>query len=197
MKKARRTKKTKTYFWRYLLIAILVFITGAIPSYFYFKPRLAFKAPFIENIESQRLRAKSNKGEKDSIRLYKSPLEGLSENNDKLRKDVLLVTAEDVIKKYMEPYGAKLLDLYMDKEGTIYADFSGELRKEFNGDAFDEYQIIAGLYKSVKINVPTLNSLKMLIDGKEVDSFGGHIDISNPIGEKIEYVIQRKTNRYF
>ncbi len=196
MKRARRTRKTKSYFWHYLLVVVLVFITSTTASYLYFKPKLAFKVPFIENIESQRLGTKSNEVEEDSLRLYKSRREGLFDN-DKLRRGTLLVTTEDVIRKYMEPRGVKLLDLYMDKYGTIYADFSSELRKNFNGDAFDEYQIIADLYKRIRINAPNFNSLKILIDGKEVESFGGHIDISKPIGEKIEGVIQRKTYRYF
>jgi len=197
MKKTRRIKKTKTYFWHYLLVAVLVFTSGAIAGYLYFKPMLAFKAPFIENIESQRLRAKSDDKRKDSLRLYKSPQKDLLEYDDRFRKDTILVTAEDIIKKYIDPYGGELLDLYMDKEGTIYVDFSSELRKKFNGDAFDEYLIIAGLYKKLRINVPNFNSLKILINGKETESFGGHIDISRPIGGGIEGVDKGKTYRYF
>jgi hypothetical protein len=202
MKKTQRQiKKTKKYSWYYLLVMILIFITGAITSYLYLKPKFTFKSPFIESIEAQRHRAKSResetltKDEKNSLRLYKSPpteeRKGIlrseqPENNNELKKELLLVTAEDVIKKYMQSYGVKLLDLYMGKNGTIYADFSDELRKKFYGDASDEYQIIAGLYKSIRANIPDFNSLKILIDGKEVESFGGHIDISRPIGEAIE-----------
>lgn len=191
-KRQQRIKKTWKNFWHYLLIMILVFTTGMVASYFYFKPKFAFKSPFIESIEAQRLKEKSHadgssgKNERDSLRLYKSPLSDMPENNNELIKDILLVTVEDAIKKYMQPYGTKLLDLYMDKNGTIYADFSSELRRKFNGDAFDEYQIIAGLYRTIRVNIPDFNSLRILIDGKEVESFGGHIDISRPIGKAIE-----------
>ena len=74
----------------------------------------------------------------------------------------------------------------MDKNSDIYVDFSDELRKNFNGDASEERQIIAGLYKSIKANVPDFESLRILINGKEAESFGGHIDISVPIGDAIE-----------
>ena len=86
----------------------------------------------------------------------------------------------------MQPYNVRLLDLYMDKNGDVYVDLSDELRKNFNGDASEEYQIIAGLYKNIKTNIPDFKSLKILVGGKEAESFGGHIDISNPIGETIE-----------
>ncbi len=190
MRKTRRTKKTKKYFRYYLFTCLLVYITVAVSSYFYLKPKLAFKVPFIENIESQQTEAKQDKEEVNPLRLYRSRLNNISANKD-------LINAEDAIKKYLKPLKIKLLDLYMDKKGTIYADFSGELRKNFKGDASEEYRIIADLYRKIKITVPAFRSLKILIDGKEAESFGGHIDISKPIGEKIEGVIQRKTYRYF
>lgn len=186
MKKTqRRIKKTKGY---YLVVPILIFIISTIAGYLYLKPKFAFKSPFIESIEAQRqLESEIHTGDKkDSLRLYNSPTTEQPENNMEAEKETLLVTAEDVIKRYIQPYGVRLLDLYMDKNGTIYADFSNEMRRKFNGDVSEEYQIIAGLYKTIKTNIPDFNSLKILIEGKEVDSFGGHIDISQPIGEAIE-----------
>lgn len=197
MKKTRRIKKTKSYFWHYLIVAALVFATAATASYFYLKPKLAFMSPFIESIESRYSGAKSPEVEEDSLRLYKSLQRDSAGIYDKSGQAALLVTAENVIKKYMASYDTKLLDLYMDKKGTIYADFSSELKKKFKGDAFDEHQIIAGLYRNIRVNVPNFNSLKILIEGKEIDSLGGHIDTSKPIGKEIESVIQRKTYRYF
>ena len=186
MKKTRRTKKTKTNPWRFLFIMILVYAFGATASFFYFKPKLAFHSPFIEEIESQLLISKSQKDEQDSLRLYKSPESDLPDSNNKSQKESLLITAEDIIKKYMYSYGVKVLDLYMDKKGIIYADFGDELRKKFSGDAFEEYQVIAGLYRRIKANIPNFKLLKILIDGKEIESFGGHLDISEPISEAIE-----------
>jgi hypothetical protein len=45
--------------------------------------------------------------------------------------------------------------------------------------------VIARLYKGIKFKVPGFTALKILINGKETESFGGHIDISRPIGEEI------------
>ncbi len=73
----------------------------------------------------------------------------------------------------------------MDKEGIIYIDLSNGLRKNFKGDAYEEFSIIAGLYKSIKTTIPDFTALKILIEGREAESFGGHIDISKPIGGEI------------
>lgn len=196
MKKARRNKKTKSYFLYYLLVAIFLFAVSTAASYLYFKPMLAFEASFIENIEAQRLEAKPDKGSSESVRLYKSRQKGHSDN-DKLRRGGLLFKAEDIIRGYMEPLNVKLLDLYMDRYGTIYVDLSSELRNNFKGDVSEEYLIIADLYKKMSINIPGFTSLKILIEGKETESFGGHIDISKPVEGNIAGDNQRSTNRYF
>jgi hypothetical protein len=52
MKRTRRTKKRKSYFWYYVSSGFLFFLISGIASYFYFKPMLAFEAPFIEDIQS-------------------------------------------------------------------------------------------------------------------------------------------------
>jgi hypothetical protein len=159
------------------------------------QPLLAFKSSFIENIE--RASGKEPDDIKDTAkRLYASGSGNVS-GSDKFSRGALLSTAEDVIKGYIKPFKVTLTDLYMDKEGVIYADFSGELRKSFQGDAQEEYRIIADLYKRLRINIPGFLYLKILIDGKEAESFGGHILISKPIGDKIEGRVKRKTDRYF
>lgn len=194
MKKKHRIKKTITYFWYYVLAAILLFVFSIIASYIYFKPVLETDIPFIDSIESQIPVSKTD-GE-GSDRLYSSVGNSLTDG-DGIRRGNLLVTAEDVIKNHMESYSVKLLDLYMDAEGVIYADFSSDLMKSFQGDASEEHQLISGLYDKLSTSIPGFTALKILINGKEADSFGGHIDISRPIGREIRDVIQNETNRYF
>ncbi|GBE04784.1 hypothetical protein BMS3Abin10_00400 [bacterium BMS3Abin10] len=196
MKKKRRIKKPRIRFRHYLLAAVILFTAATLLSYLYFKPMMETEVPFIKEIESQRLKAKTDENNDGPGRLYASREEGLS-GDDRFGRGRLLVRAEDIIKAYMEPHNVKLLDLYMDKNGIIYADLSSELRKNFNGDASEEYQLILDLYDRMKKSIPGFSSLKILIDGKEVESFGGHIDISKPIGEEIRGVIVRKTYRHF
>lgn len=192
MKKARRIKKSGKSFWYYVSVLLILFSLSAIVSFLYLKPKVAFKSQFIEDIESKRRKAEAEAEGKNSSRLYTTQPPNLSENNFELKRENLLIVAEDVIRKYMQPYGVKLLDLYMDASGIIYADFSSELRRNFNMDASNEYKMIAGLYKSIKEKIPEFKSLKILIAGEEAESFGGHIDISKPIGEEIERLTDEK-----
>jgi len=181
--RTRRVKPKKTGTWRNLLILGLLFVLSAIVTFFYLKPKVTLKSQFMEYIKTRRPLTKPVEDEKNSIELYKYPKELSGENNERMS---LLSKAEETVKKYMHAHGIKLLDLYMDNEGTIYIDLSDDLRKRFNGDISEEYQLISGLFKNIKSSVPNLRSLKILMEGKEVESFGGHIDISKPISEEIE-----------
>jgi hypothetical protein len=197
MKKRRHTKKRKGYPWYYLSAGLVLFCASAFLSYYYLRPILSFESSFIEEIESR----DDGNGKPDdegdaSGRLYTSRENGRYVGR-RFNRDAYLVIAEDVIKKYMEDKQGKLVDLYMDREGTVYADFSSELKKNFRGDAFEEYKIISDLYKRLRINIPRFRSLKILINGREEESLGGHIIITKPIEAGIEYDRQRKTDRYF
>ena len=197
MKTARQIKKRKRLFWYYVLTGLFLFFISAFASYFYFKPKIAFEIPFIENIQSQLLKEKNDTRKEDSSRRLYTSGEQESKADNSFERGASLAAAEDLIKRYMEHLQVRLLDLYMDNDGIIYADFSSDLKNNFHGDAFGEYKIISDLYKSLKANIPYFKSIKILIDGQETESFGGHIIITKPIGEMIEYVDERETNRYF
>jgi hypothetical protein len=188
MKRSKRNKKAykKKTFWSYVFVLIILFAVSTGTSYLYFKDKFVFESDFIADIEARHDRAGNEAQKKGSLRLYKANEKNQSVRDSiVLRKDSLLVVAEDIIRKYVRSYKVKLLDLYMDKEGVIYIDFGDELKKNFKGDALEELRIIAGLYHGIKSTIPGFKAMKILIEGREAESFGGHIDISKPIGEEI------------
>jgi hypothetical protein len=188
MKRSKRNKEKRRKMSRSLFVFLLVIAyTGTMGiSYFYLKEKFAFESSYISDIGLERDNVYSEAPEGDPSRLYESKRSSpVIRSGTVFRKDALLFVAEDIIKKNMRPYKVRLLDLYMDREGIIYIDFGGELKNNFKGSATEELQMIAGLYKGIKFKVPGFTALKILINGKEIESFGGHIDISRPIGEKI------------
>jgi hypothetical protein len=129
----------------------------------------------------------AEKPKTDSGRLYEGGRQEPDlQDGTLIRQDAQLAAAEDTIRKYIEPYKVRLLDLYMDNEGVIYIDLGEEIKRNFSGGAIDELKLITGLYKGVKAAVPGCTALKLLIQGSEAESFGGHIDISGPIGDELE-----------
>ena len=189
MKKSTPTKKKGTLPFMLLLISAFVISIGA--SFFYLKDKFSFESSIIavEELKGHE-KGGENSGER-RMRLYKPKERDLPiRGGTVLRKDTILVMVEDFIRKQAEPYRVDLLDLYLDREGVIYIDFGSEIKKNFRGDAYEELSILAGLYKGIKDTVPGLTAMKILIEGSEEKSFGGHIDISRPIGEEVMYNVQ-------
>ena len=189
MRKSTQNKKKSVVTFMLLLIAAFVMSIGA--SFIYLKDKFSFESPFISGGEFQSHQKGNENAGESRMRLYKPKERDLPiRGGTVLRKDTLLVIVEDFIRKRVEPYRVNLLDLYLDKEGVIYIDLGSEIKKNFRGDASEELGILAGLYKGIKETVPGLTAMKILIEGKEEKSFGGHIDISRPIGEEVTYNVQ-------
>jgi len=183
MKKTNRIKEVNGVF---IFVLIAVFVVSMGISYFFLKGKFEFNSTFIEEITS-RQDIKEHKEQKEELhRLYESK-ETASQNGDETSagENSSLAAAEDIIRKYVKAYEVRLLDIYMDKDGVIYVDLGDELKKNFKGDASEELNIIAGLYKGIEQAVPGFTALKILIEGHESETLGGHIDISRPIEKEI------------
>jgi spore germination protein GerM len=79
------------------------------------------------------------------------------------------------------PSGARLLGVYPGNDGILYVDLSDEFRRNFQGDALSEHLLLRGLYESVVWNVYGVEGVKVLIEGGEVESVGGHMSAARPL----------------
>jgi len=170
----------------FLLVLVIILLLSAGASFFFFKDKFAFDSSFLADIEARQDKKNDEKQEDDSGRLYEGGRQE-SDTGDSAAfiQDAQLVAAEDTIRRYIEQYNVRLIDLYMDNEGVIYIDLGEEIKRNFSGGAIDELKLIAGLYKGIKAVVPGCTALKFLIQGGEAESLGGHIDISRPIGDEV------------
>ncbi|MEW6602730.1 MAG: hypothetical protein AB1499_17295 [Nitrospirota bacterium] len=171
---------------RFLLVLAVVFVVSWGGSFFYFKNKFAFDSAFLADIEARQDRKAAEKAEKESGRLYENGKATGIRDETVLRQDEQLIAAEDVIRRQIEPYKVRLIDLYMDNEGVIYIDLGEEIKRNFSGGVRDELGLIAGLYKGIKAVVPGCTALRFLVQSSEAESLGGHIDISRPVGDEIE-----------
>ena len=185
MKKTGRTKKRKKRFMgtmTYLFVLVLCYAISTAGGYLYFKDYFAFESTFISDLESMKTDETKSKAGKDGERLYSyGHLQRPAGGAPMSAKDTILVTAEDVIRREISKYKTRLIDLYLDSRGIIYIDLGNEISKNFHGDASEELGLIMDIYEGLRASIPGLTAVKILIEGKEVESFGGHIDISRPI----------------
>lgn len=79
------------------------------------------------------------------------------------------------------PQGTKLLKIFSGSDGVIYVDLSDEFRRNFQGDASTEFVLLKGLYDTVISNIQGADDVKIIIEGKEIESIGGHLSALYPL----------------
>lgn len=87
------------------------------------------------------------------------------------------------------PQGARLLNTFMGKDGILYIDLSDEIRRNFQGDAYAEFLLLKGIYESIISNLSGVEDVKILVEGKEIESLGGHISILYPLKNTVASVM--------
>lgn len=79
------------------------------------------------------------------------------------------------------PQGTKLLKIFAGSDGVLYIDLSDEFRRNFQGDASTEFVLLKGLYDTVISNTQGADDVKVIIEGKEIESIGGHLSALYPL----------------
>jgi hypothetical protein len=72
------------------------------------------------------------------------------------------------------PRQVKLLGLFKDPDHILYIDLSDEFHRNFQGDALSEYLLLKSLHESLVSNLQEFRDYKVLVEGKEIESLGGH-----------------------
>ncbi len=78
------------------------------------------------------------------------------------------------------PEGTSLNAIYMSHDGTAFVDFSDALRENHPGGSQTEFLTVYSIVNSLALNIPQVNSVKILIEGRETMTIAGHIDSRFP-----------------
>jgi len=77
------------------------------------------------------------------------------------------------------PKGARLLGATV-RDGMLQLNFSPELTQNFEGGSDDEAALVNAI-TSTAGSFPNVERVQILVDGKPVESLGGHIDLSHAL----------------
>ena len=78
------------------------------------------------------------------------------------------------------PEGTTLRGFYATERGDAFVDLSGEIAKHPGGST-RELLTVYSLVNAVTANLPTIKRVQLLVEGKEVDSLAGHVDLRRPL----------------
>lgn len=80
------------------------------------------------------------------------------------------------------PKGTLLSEAYLDEQSTAYLDFSGALSAAHIGGTTAELMTVRSILKTVQANFgEDIQHVQILIEGQQVDTIAGHVDISKPL----------------
>jgi len=85
------------------------------------------------------------------------------------------------------PDGTKLRNLYM-TGAVAYVDVTGEISRGHTGGSLAEILTVYSLVNVLTENLPAVTSVQILIDGKEVDTLAGHVDLRRPLQRSPQWV---------
>ena len=88
------------------------------------------------------------------------------------------------------PSEVKLKDLKIEKNQTAFVSFSKNLIQNHPGGSTSEMATVYSLTNSLTANIPEIKAVRILIEGKEVDSLKGHVSLKQSFSFNREYLAQ-------
>jgi spore germination protein GerM len=86
------------------------------------------------------------------------------------------------------PEGTKLRAVFVSSLGEAYVDLSPEIDTKHPGGSLNEMLTVYTIVNALTANLPSITAVQILVDGKEVDSLAGHVDLRRPLQENVRWV---------
>ena len=88
------------------------------------------------------------------------------------------------------PAGTTLKELFLTERGDAYVDLSGDLVTNHPGGSLDEILTVYTLVAVLTENLPSVTRVQILVDGREVDTLAGHVDLRRPLARTTTWIEQ-------
>lgn len=80
------------------------------------------------------------------------------------------------------PEGTRLRQVFFDdSRRLLYLDFSQELVAGLPGGSATELMVLQSVMRTVAVGFPDIEAVQILVDGLEVETLSGHVDLTHPL----------------
>jgi len=86
------------------------------------------------------------------------------------------------------PPGTTLRALFLTDGGEAYVDLSPEVASAHPGGTVAELLTVYTIVDALTANLPAVRSVQVLVDGKEVETLAGHVDLRRPLAKNLAWV---------
>lgn len=98
-------------------------------------------------------------------------------------RQILNVLFQDAPQPYVQvvPKGTKLRAFYITDRGDAFVDLSGDVVSAHPGGSLTELLTVYAVVNAITTNLPKVQRVQLLVEGKEVDTIAGHVDVRRPL----------------
>jgi spore germination protein GerM len=86
------------------------------------------------------------------------------------------------------PPGTTLRAVFVTSRGEAFVDLSAEVASEHPGGSMNELLTIYTIVHAVTFNLPAVSAVQLLVNGKEVDTLVGHVDLRQPLAKNLAWL---------
>lgn len=90
------------------------------------------------------------------------------------------------------PQGTSLKAVFVSERGDAFVDLSGDVTARHTGGVLDELFTVYAIVNALTVNLPAITRVQILIDGREVDTLAGHVDLRHPLNKSLKWVRTEK-----
>lgn len=86
------------------------------------------------------------------------------------------------------PAGTTLRGLFVSERGEAFVDLSAEASANHSGGSLAELFTVYAIVNAVTVSLPAVTSVQILIDGREVETLAGHVDLRHPLPKNTTWI---------
>lgn len=88
------------------------------------------------------------------------------------------------------PKGTTLRGVFLSDAGEAFVDLSPEVSANHSGGSLSELFTIYAIVNALTVSLPSVHTVQILIDGREVETLAGHVDLRHPLPKNTTWVKQ-------
>jgi spore germination protein GerM len=190
---ARRVALAGTAVAILFFAAVAVFTTLGLPPLVRRPAAMApvAAAPAVPAPPGRRIKARLFYVAEDGTRLTSVERDvAYGESADEQAREIIAAQITPVVEPLVSaiPPGTTLRAVFITKSGDAYVDLSREARAAHPGGTVDELLTIYTIVNALTVNLPAVTAVQVLVDGKEVDTLSGHVDLRRPLAKNLTWV---------
>jgi spore germination protein GerM len=88
------------------------------------------------------------------------------------------------------PPGTQLHAVYLTARGDAFVDLSEDITLGHSGGSLEELFTVYAIVNALTSNLPAINAVQILVNGQEVDTLVGHVDMRRPLQGDLSWVVE-------